>query len=445
MDILLFIILNVISWILWGAINGRLARVFYGLVLLIWLIPLVISLTNPFGLYKVSLDAYLIVTIGLSSFGFGYLILNKPIKHKKNIDLLDEIKRLSKIKFIRFIFLVCLIFLCSLAVTQWTLITLQGGMGNLKLDFFELIFNNNSGLYFIYQSLIIPMFYILCMVFTYMTISGVFSRQILPLFIYIFTFSYVGGKRGYFSIFLQYYIVAYIARRFTISTTRNYIKAKIWLRIFSLGCLAFAGAACITSIGNNGSGFSKSDFSNAALENLENVIVYQIGPYRALDYAITHDYIEKYGGYTLGRSSLGGIIDYYGCGVLNMLNIPIQRARDLSMNPLQNNIIPIGKNRTWNFSFTAFYYFMFDLGWLGVFLFSFIFGICVRYTVNLYNKIATVGSLCLMGYMFIGCVLFNATWFNVALYTLPLITICLVLSNFELKKRQIHSKLLKSL
>ncbi len=435
MDILLFIILITISLILWNAVNGRLARSFYGMILLIWIIPLGISLMNPFGLNDVSDNVYLIVTSGLLSFGVGYIILNKPIRCLRITNIRNEINWLSSIKFIRITFLGCLILLCYLAITQWRLIMLQGGMGNLKLDFFELIFDNNSGLFFIYQAIVIPLFYISCMVFACMILNGDFSKTMISLFLYIFIFSFVGGKRGYFSIFLQYFIIGYLAKRFAKSTIHTKIKANTWLKILSIGGLAFFGAAYVTTVGNNGSEFKKSDFSKAALENVENVIVYQIGPYRALDYALNHDYIEKYGGYTLGRSTIGGMFDYYGCGILNIIGIPIQRSRDLSMNPLQTNSIIIGKGRSWNFSYTSFYYFIFDFGWPGILLFSFLFGILVRFSINLYDKTATVGSLCLMGYMFIGCALFNASWFNISLYTQPLILICLSLSYFELKKR----------
>lgn len=440
MDIILLIMLIAMTSLLWAAINGSFAKAFYGLVQLIWLIPLGISMANPFGLYAVSLDVYIIVIVGILSFNIGYLTLNNSSKIHLRISIINEINSISNIRLIRIIFLTCLVLLCSLALTQWRLISFQGGMGNLKLEFFELIFNSNSGLFFLYQAIIIPLFFISCMLFTYMTISSVFSKKSLLLFVYIFIFSYVGGKRGYFSIFLQYFLIAYVAKRFAKSTINHYIKTKTWITIFSLGILAFSGAAYMTSVGSSGSYFEKNDFTEAAIQNAENTIVYQIGPYRALDYALQNDYIEKYGGYTWGRATLGGMIDYYGCGILNMLDIPVQRARDLSMNPLQNNSIPVGENRTWNFSYTSFYYFIFDLGWIGVFLFSFLFGIFVRYSVNLYNNIATIGSLCLMGYLFIGCVLFNATWFNISLYTLPTILICIILSQFELKIRKKHHK-----
>lgn len=440
MNIILFIVLILTLCMLWTALNGRLARSFWGIVMLIWLIPLGISLSNPFELFDVSLEVYSIVALGIISFGFGYLILNKPIKRLKKIDILDEIKWIYSIKLVRITYLLSLGLLCSLTVTQWSLISTQGGMGNLKLDFFELVFNNNSGLFFLYQSLIVPLYYISCMIFAYMTLSGCFSKKIIPLFIYIFLFSYVGGKRGYFSIFLQYYIIAYITKRFTNSTKKNIVKIKTWLKIFSIGCFAFLGAVYVTTIGNSGAQFDKSDFSEAALQNVENVIVYQIGPYRALDYALKHNYIEKFGGYTLGRSTIGGMIDYYGCGILNMFGVPIQRARDLSMGPLQDNSIMVGNNRSWNFSFTSFYYFMFDFGWMGVLFFSFLFGVLVRFVVNLYDKSGSVGSLCLLGYMFISCVLFNASWFNISLYSQPLIIICIMFSCYELKmhKRRVQ-------
>lgn len=434
MEFLLLISFSFISFLFARSIPRKLARFFLYTILVIWFIPLAISMFDPFGLYPVSLDTYIIVIIGTFSFIIGYTYCIQKNHSIGNITFEVSLNILYSSKVVKIIYFIGFIIILSLAVAQWKIISLQGGMGNLKLDFFELIFNRDSRLFFIYQVLLVPMFYILCMIVSFSLLNGNFNLKTLVLLIYILVFSYVGGKRGYFAVFLQYFIVAFIVRmifnKYRGKTDIPKIKLMFMSGIFLLG------AAYMTATGKSQDISDNHAIRDALTENAQNAIIYQIGPYRALDYAIENDYIDKYGGYTYGRSTFGGIFDYYGVSIANILGFNFKQARALSMVPLQNNSIVIGQYRDWNFSYTAFYYFLFDLGWLGIVLLPFIFGIFVRYSVNLFETTKTIGSLCLIGYLFIACFQFHASWINIQLYTIPTIIICLLLSRWELKKRR---------
>lgn len=430
MDIVILIIFSFFSYFFASRIPKKLARVYLYVVLAIWIIPLGISMLNPFDLYSVSLETYIIVLIGSFSFIIGYSFTRQKREPNNEANIVNSITNLSKLSLFKIFFLFNFLFIGILAVAQWKLIEMQGGMGNLKLDLFELIFNNNSILYFIYQALSIPLFYILSMIVTFSLISGKFNKTIILYLVYILIFSYVGGKRGYFAIFIQYFLIAFIVR-LNITKLKNMRKIPI-AKIALIGGAMIVGAAYMTASGKSSTG---DDSINAALsENSKNYILYQIGPYRAFDYALENNYLDKYGAYTYGRSSFGGFFDYYGSGILKLLGLNIKDARSLSMKPLQDNSIYISRDRDWNFSFTSFYYFLFDFGWLGIIIVPLIFGMFVRYSVNLFIAYKTIGSMCLMGYLFMACFLFQASWFNVALYAIPTILICLIVSKWEIKQ-----------
>lgn len=430
MDFIILIIFAFFSFFFAYKIPKKLARIYLCVVLAIWIIPLAISMFNPFNLYSVSLETYIIVLIGSFSFVIGYAFTRQKKHQNIKINLISEIDTLSTSTIFKTYFAFNFLFMGSLAVAQWKLIEMQGGMGNLKLDLFELIFNNNSILYFIYQAMSIPLFYILSMIVTFSLINGKFNKIILVYLIYILIFSYVGGKRGYFAIFVQYFLIAFIVR-LNIPKLKNMRKIPI-AKIALIGAVMVIGAAYMTATGKSSTG--EDSINDALSENSKNYILYQIGPYRAFDYALENDYLDKYGAYTYGRSTFGGIIDYYGSGILKRLGFNITEARSLSMKPLQDNSIYIGKDRDWNFSFTSFYYFIFDFGWIGIIIVPLIFGIFVRYSVNLFITYKTIGAMCLMGYLFMACFLFHASWFNVALYAMPTIFICLIMSKWEIKQ-----------
>lgn len=436
MDSLLILIFIFFSFLFTSRIAGKLARLYISTILVWWFLPIIISITNPFGLYPVSLETYLIVLIGSFFFVIGFVFTKQRNKVYSKYVLLDRIEDLFNKRIFLVLYFIGLVFIGSLGVVQWKLVEMQGGMGNLKIDFFELIFNRNSTLFFIYQILLVPMFYILSMITAVYLINGVLSKKVLLMLLYVIIFSYVGGKRGYFAIFLQYFIIAYIIR---ISIQKyNHLKKIPIGKLGIIAIIILIGAAYMTAAGKAQDTSKKDVITEALSENAENLIIYQIGPYRALEYAINNDYLNKYGAYTYGRSSLGGIIDYYGCSILKMVGINITQSRALSMSPLQENSINVGTFREWNFSYTSFYYFLFDFGWVGIVIFPLLFGMFVRFSINLFETTRTIGSLCLIGYLFIACLQFQASWFYIQLYALPIILICFIMARIELRNRALN-------
>lgn len=431
-----FIILSMLSF--WGVKkqSNLFTKKFLALVMIILIFPYGISLLNPFGLYSVSAEAYSIIAIGFSMFLFGYLSLKgiRPIYPKVNI--VCNIQLLFRKKWIIILFGLSTFTLFSLAATQYALIAMQGGMGNLKIDIFELVFENNSILYFYYQAILVPLFYFCVVILAFLVVNGKFNKLVLFLAAYALIFSYIGGKRGYFSIILQLFLCAILISKYSRINLCPRKKKVPWFKILSIGVVAFLGAAYMTHMSSSDSRDAKNGLISSSLENAENLIKYQIGPYRALDYALQHDLIANPYGYTLGRATFGGMIDYYGCGLLKMVGIHVPQARAITMNPVQERSINIGRTQTWNFSYTSFYYFMYDLGYFGLILFSFLFGRIVRYSVNLYESKGTVGSIALLGFMFISCILFSASWINIQLYAQPSIFLYLYLSKREVKERR---------
>lgn len=441
MSFLMVSLLCVISLGVILSIRVRFTRFFILVIMLIFVTPLIISLFNPFGLFEVSSTVYTIAAFGYLSILFGFVTKRGMVKPQTNENYIESIEHfLSNKKFV-IIYLLALGTLISLASTQWLMIAVLGGMGNLKLDVFEIVFGGNSALYFFYMVLLVPLFHLSSVTLALLIFNNKFNLYTLTLFIYSFVFCFIGGKRGYYAIMLEYFIIAYILHRLLMpkQTIRKKKMPVIKLSIFVL--VIFGGAGLMTTIGRSGTDADKDALVDGMLENAENFIKYQIGPYRALDYAIQHDYIEKYGGYTLGRATFGGMIDYYGCGLLSRMGIPCTQVRALAMSPLQENSIVIGKDTEWNFSYTSFYYFLFDLGIFGVLIFSFLFGKFIRYSLNLFYKKQTLGSMVLLGYVFIACVNFSGSWFNVELYTQPAIILFIWLSKYEKRYASIPTKI----
>ena len=430
----LIVIFTVLLFILLiPMIKVKLDRMFYVLLGILFCGLLIVSLYNPYKLFNVSGYAYFVLFLGFGSFFLGYAI-NRTYITKYHIRVLDGQNLLTFLKknyLFWGVFFMAFGTILYMAITQWRLILFQGGLGNLKLDFFELVFNNNSALYFFYQIVIFPLFHLSSILFAYLLLNKGDKKYIACFLIYAIVFSFVGGKRGYFAIIFEYYVIAFVV-------TKVSQGAGLWgllkssYKLILLAVFVFIAAAFMTSLSGGIDGGSEK-LKESGAENAKNLIVYNVGAFRALDYALNNDYLDKAGGYQLGRATLGGAVDYYGAGILSRLGLPIQPVRANTMNLLQNNYIYVGQETKFNYVYTAFMYFFFDLGIIGVILFSFLFGWFVRYSMRLYAADRTIGSLGLICFLFLSSIQLMGSWFNISLAAQPALFLFYYIRKKELK------------
>ncbi len=405
-------------------------------------LSLIISLFNPFDLYPVSSEIYVLLGVGFSSFFIG-LIGDKHnnIRAYSNpygiYSYQDKFRLFFKSKFFCVLYILCFLVIIYLVATQWRLLLVQGGAGNLKLDIFELIFNNNSALYAFYRMIVFPFFYLSCVMFLVYVLNKGNRIVTVFLFAFIVLFAFIGGKKGYFATIIEYFVVVFFLVKF------KEIKWNAAKRIkyFSIAGVVigflFLGAAYMASLSGGIEG-SKDDLKESSMSNLNNLITYNIGPFRAFEYGLKNDYLGQSGGYSLGRNFIGGAVDYYGSAILQKVGIPIKRVQDGGMSLMQENRIYIGKDNTFNFSYTALMYFYLDFGVLGIIILPFVFGRFCLLTLRVFNRHRTVGSLCLVSFLIIQCLMFGATWFFAGLSAQPTMLFFYLMHRYELKKNRAY-------
>lgn len=416
-------------------VKDRASKLFFLIVGSYWCISLIISLFDPFELYPVSVYAYFLLCLGYSFFFIGYAFKIRGVDRVVNSNKPCSALLLLNSKLLRFVYLLSFGLLVYLAVTQWKLIVLQGALGSLKLDFFELVFNNNSILYFSYQAFIFPLFHFSCFLLAYLILDkGIYSKKyILFLAAYALIFSFIGGKRGYFLVMIEYFLIVFILLNMAFKKVRFFSIVKSSLIITIPSLFIVLGAAFMTGL-TSGTDMDKDRMHEASSSNAKNFIVYTIGAYRAFDYALNHNYLDNAGGYTLGRATFGGAIDYYGSGIFSRLGLPIEPVRAKTMSTLQDADLTIGNGTDFNFLYTSFMYFYYDFGIIGIALFSFLFGMFTRGSLKGYFRNRTIGALGLICFLFIACMQFCQNWFNIALSTQPTLLLFYILDKFERKK-----------
>ncbi len=406
-----------------------------------WCASLVTSLFNPFDLYSVSPYIYALVSMGYISCFVGFSLRMRKIESfKLTISKEAQIEDIFHFKFFQVTFFVSLIMVGYLASTQWQVILLQGAMGNIKLDFFELVFNNNSALFLLYQMLAFPMFHLSVILLSYNVIRGGNWKYSLLMLLYILLFCFLGGKRGYFAIAFEYFIIVAVL---TVFISKNRKKGEIKSLLTKMGLFLAAiliGAAYMTAL-SGGVDYDKDRMKESNGENVANMIIYNVGAYRAFEYALNNDYLGKAGGYQFGRASFGGFLDYYGTPVLTKIGLPISRVSESTMKQLQDNEIIIGKDRRFNFIYTSFMYFYFDFGVFGILVISFLFGRFLRYCLNLSVTDNSVVSFVLICYLFVTAgLMFGGSWFFISLSAQPILLYFYLLRRKQIKYYNNYAK-----
>lgn len=431
MNTLIVIITTCVLFLFPLRIKQKVTRYFYYIVCGFISLTLFVSIANPFELYEVSTKAYVFISLGFIFWGLGYIKRHR-VNHNTNVIVEhDSVSSLFKSRRLFFTYVASFCFLLYLAITQWQFILINGAMLNLKTDTFEIIFNNNSMMYLFYQCVSFPLFYLSIALFSYLYITKGSRLYLTISFLYILLFCYIGGKRGYFQTTIEGFFIIYILVNLKKGLSLfQMMRSSYRLLIFI--CILYLGAAYMTSIGGGG-----GDLKSAGNENAKNLVVYNVGAYRAFDYALDKNFYEKSNGPHYGAATFGGFIEYYSTNIFNRIGLNTRSVRENTMTLLQDTPITVGNGVDFNFLYTSFMYFYFDFGVLGILLISFMFGWFVRYIVDVFAFENTFSSIGLVSYIFISCILFPAGWFNVALSAQPTLLMFYVLRNNELKKERL--------
>ena len=130
----------------------------------------------------------------------------------------------------------------------------------------------------------------------------------------------------------------------------------------------------------------------------ENALLSITQPVSGLDYALDHNYLKRVGGYNWGGMTLTSIQRF-----VNPFFRKLGMGFEVSASKLtfkQEEYIDIGYTRNQNALYTSVLWYFLDFGWLGVFLFPFLFGIGVRKVIKLLYKYQTVVLAILLGFFF---------------------------------------------
>ena len=372
--------------------------------LALWMGLLILSLTNPYGLFPASSLVYFYILVFLLSFTLGITFSYNKVGLNKQLSFFSELK--SSIDWIvdnRLVLIATI--LCDLfllyAFSKQQVALMDSSIQELRLEGSQdYLFGDNGLLGSIYNLVVTPLSTFIQVLFAYIFICR--REKLLPLvasLLNVILSTAINNSRGVLMIVLVYVVYVVFCCPFLINEGGKKIRFRnvVLIVVFALGAFAFVSYLTAQRL------FGTNEISGEAVEMgvdalNKHIITYFVAPFRCFDYAIDHNYFEALGGPTFGRSTFGFFDGFIGF-VLNHLGIHYTTANSIIYTHLQDKWIWVGIDM--NFAYTAMFNFYMDFGFFGVLFLPAIFGAVIKKLCNSFLRNGNPALFLLLGYLFL--------------------------------------------
>lgn len=381
-----------------------------------WLFWLFLSTFDPYDLFPVTTYSYLLLILNVLFFVLGFAISAQRIPPKYPISLKYSFKPLIcqsiKFKIILFVFIGIVYYYFHKYLFVLTLYNAAEGR-NTMFEEGELFSSHYEIL--LYNMAVKPFFYFLSVLIAVLLIY--FSNKYLLVLsiVFLLLYSYIGSGRGAYITVLMMLGFAFLIKSYVIESPLFYgvkfstlKKMKIRLYILLVGCTVVLFVSYITALRKGEIGFSFETLAIGFEEFFKQCVWYMTGPFRALDYALDQNYLDKTD-LLWGRSTFAGV-DALVKIVIHFFGGSYTSAGEITTMFLQENYIPVGNDITMNFAYTCVMAYLFDFGFLGVIICPFLSGFFVRKAFLTFQRYPTFPMFVLCLFLFYAMIMTVFKW-----------------------------------
>lgn len=356
----------------------------------------VISISS-FGLYDFNIPSgkvLLMMAIHVFAFVLGFSSVRITSEDGSHFSLDELDRRLDRLTSNPlFIIITCIlsVYIIFLVSKFFALIAVMS-MSDLRTDFYES--NIYGTLFSIINGPILSTFNLLLIpVFSWMCFK---KMNWLTIIQGVFLFGYAslgGGRFGFVRIGVGLLFVG-----FCLYLNKNNRSQRIRQLLFLLfGIVLIIGLMTTMRLSVDTKGDDGLD--NAVESTSRQILSYAVGPISAFDYAIDNDYKDRIGGFKYGALTLSAP-ELFIYIVLNKIGINYNKALDKLVTIKQDEYIAIGDNSWWNALYTSLLFYYLDLGWVGIVIFPFMFGILFRYFIKKMFMTNSLSCFIVVAYVF---------------------------------------------
>lgn len=365
---------------------------------LFWGIALVLSLCSFSGKYAISTETYLLITIGILSFNWGFKYKNRT---SFQFDaLIQSANRLISNNAFNFIVLLLNVYILSLFVIYIDTLSISSA-ADLRTDFFDEKYNLYGPLFLVLNTWVLKPFSILLLPLLPVSILLKRKKQIAIYLIFLLVYNSLGGGRfGYTQIFWSLYLVLIcIFQKIKIRFSFRNIAIVVVVVIF-YGLIAFTTASRMAGFDINNIKLADNEVIKETNSQLS---AYVSGPIAAFSYAIDNDYVKKMGGYQYGKLTFGAFDQVLDI-TLRKIGIGYERSiPKLSTIKQDSRIIISDELTSWNALYTSNLFYYLDFGFIGIIVIPFLFAQLFSKSLMLMHRKLNIMSLVLVNYIFVNC------------------------------------------
>jgi len=403
-------------------IKDKLSRNVIGLYLIWWATWLLISTFNPFELYDVSINIYLLLLLNVSTFLMGYLsVLGKRQHEVLNGSPLIDIKSMVKLydrmvlsnKFFKLILVILFFILAYYFILYQKSVDLYG-IGQARYLRFRV-----GGLFKLGIEIIIYNYVISTAIYLCISIIS-FSVLLGKIKSFIFLVSslnlllYAGIGAGRFILVMCAFSIIFAKLVSKVCAYKDYsgtmqqkkalktgIIVGILIFLVILYCIYLTGYRMgIQEISIDAALSATKRFFNS-------VVLYCIGSFRALDYAFKSGILGEE--YFFGRATLAGIDEFLTLS-LNTFGIDISTAITRIDSQIQEFFL-VGNGQLFNALFTNVFWFYKDFGILGVVFIPFLHGRLLRLFLRKFRVLPTLPTFIICVLIFNAAMMSSLSWY----------------------------------
>lgn len=361
-----------------------------------WGLVLFLSSLNLLHFNPIRNRTYYMLLLHLFAFVIGYILVKIPKSHAlvgvKSDYLGKQVEHLVNSKWYRILLIILTLYALSLFAIYFQKIMIYNSLADLRSEYYDGSDMYGASYRIINQWLLKPFSIFATPLFAYLC----FTRRdkycwLLGLFLLVYN-TLSAGRFGYVKIAIGFlYVIVCLAPALR-KNFRNWLTTAI---VF--GGIFFL--IMITTVARLDSFGSASSMTETGKEIMgENALLSITQPVSGLDYALDHNYLKRVGGYNWGGMTLTSIQRFVN-PFFRKLGMGFEVSAS-KLNFKQEEYIDIGYTRNQNALYTSVLWYFLDFGWLGVFLFPFLFGIGVRKVIKLLYKYQTVVLAILLGFFF---------------------------------------------
>lgn len=389
--------------------------------ILYWGVSLLITCFNPLDMSDVNPITHLILMLAMAGFWGGAYFYSFYI-HSYNFPysterLQKEAIRISTSKIFIILYVFSSLLLLNYAVRALVMAELNGGTIEYE-ERLELVFEGSKFAKMYVDFVASPLLY------SSFALLGVAlmkpNKKFLSFYIsspvFIISYLIIAGGRSIFVIGAMTIAIVIISIRATVNKLN--LPKKFFIIGLPVTLVLMLFMAMQTTYRKTGKYELDTDaVGEALMGTAESFFTYSVIPIKMFDYALEHQWPEKWGTFNLGKGTFAGT-DYLVCrGMGHITGHYPWSAMDV-VNYLQDNRIQVSPHSPigYNYCYTATFYNYLDFNLFGVFFFPFIFSFLFRHYIIKFQKHKSLPDLLIIsfGYFMMLMSLFNCyfikTW-----------------------------------